>query len=99
MHEIKILRSSATVTELTMGNLLTKREKTQYRDKRSPEGCFGRLFRKKNSKVSYTGTVYTRENKAATKRKSEALIQMVQKRMFALWFSCILPVLVAFCRS
>ena len=38
MHEIKILRSSATVTELTMGNLLTKREKPQYRDKRSLKG-------------------------------------------------------------
>ena len=92
MHEIKILRSSATDTELTMGNLLTKREKPQYRDKRSPEGCFGRLFRKKNSKVSYTGTVYTRENKA---RLSEGA-----KRLYR-WYknAYLLLGLAAFCPS
>ena len=93
MHEIKILRSSATDTELTMGNLLTKSEKPQYRDKRSPEGCFGRLFRKKNSKVSYTGTVYTRENKA---RLSEGA-----KRLYR-WYknACLLLGLLAvFCPS
>ena len=90
MHEIKILRSSATVTELTMGNLLTKREKTQYRDKRSPEGCFGRLFRKKNSKVSYTGTVYTRENKPRLSERAKRLYRWYKN-------ACLLYGLAAFC--
>ena len=92
MHEIEDLRSSAKITELTMGNLLTKSEKTQYRDKRSPKGCFGRLFRKKNSKVSYTRTVYTRENKP---RLSEGA-----KRLYR-WYknACSLYGLAAFCRS
>ena len=92
MHEIKILRSSATDTELTMGNLLTKREKTQYRDKRSPEGCFGRLFRKKNNKVSCTGTVYTRENKARLSEDAKRLYRWYKN-------ACLLYGLAAFCRS
>ena len=48
--KIEDLRSSAKITELTMGNLLTKSEKPQSDcDRKSPKGCFGRLFSKKNN--------------------------------------------------